>query len=177
MVYLITNDKGKVKIGFTGKGGASRLNSLQTGNPDKLYLVWETYGTLQMESILHHYLQNYRSSGEWFNIKGCEHILYYHWAIIFTNTVRDCNIVDFGSFVVDLYIFSKYNLIHSLDIEADLEKLRKKNLLTRDVQCDYIRYGRSVTYYQERTMTDRKQEWKESSKDVANNYARIRARP
>jgi len=40
-VYLMTTNRGKYKIGFTTRPIKNRIKQLQTGNPDKIKLVFE----------------------------------------------------------------------------------------------------------------------------------------
>lgn len=170
MVYLIANESGQVKIGYTQVSAKSRLSSLQTGNPNKLRLVWETDGDKRTENILHSFLRHFKLSGEWFDITGCEHILNIDWVTIFLTAIQDKNIVDFGDFVVDMYIVAKYKLLYSQDILSDLDKLRKKNLLHKEKRCTYICRGRSVDYYQERFFSYGKNHYHESERDLANKF-------
>lgn len=81
-VYVIAAQKeGPVKIGFSNNPYA-RLKELQTGNPQKLFIL----GTLGfkdkhpaelVEKLLHHHLtnNNVRAEGEWFYINATEAVL------------------------------------------------------------------------------------------------------
>lgn len=68
MIYFVATSppKGKkIKIGFT-TNLKSRLDSLRTGSPVKLALVFTHPGTQQDERALHKRFAEHRMEGEWF---------------------------------------------------------------------------------------------------------------
>lgn len=72
-VDLLTGDVGKyLKIGKTemGVGTPNRIKQHQTGNPRKIYNVFDiqTPGMSEMETFMQHYFSHLRISGEWFDI-------------------------------------------------------------------------------------------------------------
>jgi hypothetical protein len=70
MIYAISAAKISaypVKIGFTDKSVKSRLESLQTGNPYKLVVLFEFNGTYALERAIHRRLACHRANGEWFH--------------------------------------------------------------------------------------------------------------
>jgi hypothetical protein len=73
-VYFFQNgDFPQVKIGWTKDRPEERMKQLQTGNPNKLYLIG-LYPTdkKEMEKILHDRFKKYRIDpcGEWFYLSG-----------------------------------------------------------------------------------------------------------
>ena len=74
-MYIISNDKGYIKVGITNNP-TKRLKQLQTGNPNKLSLLFtEEFESprahlLKIEKIVHKELQEYKndSIGEWFKV-------------------------------------------------------------------------------------------------------------
>lgn len=72
-VYFIQmGADGPIKIGFTSGKVRVRLEALQTGNPYRLRVVWETYATQTRETQLHERFAAYRMQGEWFEAKPIE---------------------------------------------------------------------------------------------------------
>lgn len=71
-VYIVEEEKSKrVKIGYTSGDVWSRIDQLQTGNPEPLVLVKEYRDEgRDFEKRLHRKFQNYRLMGEWFDPKG-----------------------------------------------------------------------------------------------------------
>ena len=70
MIYFIGTKTGYVKIGFTERELWRRLAALQTGNPEKIYLIACISGDRDREASLHDLFRSYRSHGEWFRIEG-----------------------------------------------------------------------------------------------------------
>lgn len=72
-IYVIGNSENRQKIGFT-KNPQRRLKTLQTGNPDKLYLHHcveiPDEKTRVMEKKIHSEIGYKRITGEWFNISA-----------------------------------------------------------------------------------------------------------
>ena len=70
MIYIVLDPVSNcVKIGYTSdKESIQRLNSLQTGNPNKLILIAEIKGDFARESEIHKDLNEYKCQGgsEWF---------------------------------------------------------------------------------------------------------------
>jgi hypothetical protein len=66
-VYILqTEPDGPVKIGFTRRRIYNRVAAGQTFSPDRIYVLAETYGTLQDETALHRRFKHLRVRGEWF---------------------------------------------------------------------------------------------------------------
>ncbi|MFD8497295.1 GIY-YIG nuclease family protein [Amycolatopsis sp. NPDC059657] len=66
VVYVIAQvGTSRVKIGYT-RNIASRLKTLQTSNPYKLEVLWQTSGDMRLEEALHRRFAKHRSQGEWF---------------------------------------------------------------------------------------------------------------
>ncbi len=69
-IYIIGNlDYNLVKIGFSKKPN-SRLGSIQTGCPFKIYIIAIFSGTMRTEKDLHEKYSEYRTNGEWFSVQG-----------------------------------------------------------------------------------------------------------
>lgn len=67
MIYFIrAKQSGRVKIGYTGGDGASRLAQLQTGSPEQLELLATIDGGLDVEKRFHELFDKCRVHGEWF---------------------------------------------------------------------------------------------------------------
>lgn len=67
MIYFIRGKQsGRVKIGYTGGDGASRLAQLQTGSPEELELLATVDGGLDVEKQYHDLFSKCRVHGEWF---------------------------------------------------------------------------------------------------------------
>lgn len=65
-VYLVTDGDG-IKIGYTSSAVASRISSLQTGNPRPIRAVVTIHGaSVDAEDMLHQEFAEFRGSGEWF---------------------------------------------------------------------------------------------------------------
>lgn len=66
-VYFIQmEDFGPIKIGYA-TNVSGRLGSLQTGNPYKLKLLYQSCGTQTDEKQLHSMFHNWHIRGEWFH--------------------------------------------------------------------------------------------------------------
>ncbi|WP_217550094.1 GIY-YIG nuclease family protein [Streptomyces sp. GbtcB6] len=71
-VYVIGSvGSTRVKIG-TSVSPKKRLKELQTGNPDRLEVLWCTLGGRKLEAHLHQAFADYRREGEWFDFAGLE---------------------------------------------------------------------------------------------------------
>ena len=70
MIYFISDDQGRVKIGYTSGMPEDRLKQLQTGNSDKLSLLTSMRGSRIEELKIHTALNPYRLIGEWFRNEG-----------------------------------------------------------------------------------------------------------
>ena len=66
MIYFVQAANGPVKIGYTGQVVASRLQSIQTGNPYRLTLLGSVEGDVAAEHAIHHAHADDRMEGEWF---------------------------------------------------------------------------------------------------------------
>ena len=70
MIYFVRSGD-FVKIGYTGSmDPKERVNDMQTGNPQKLELLFCVSGGYKREAFLHNYFFDYKSRGEWFRIDG-----------------------------------------------------------------------------------------------------------
>ena len=71
-VYLIQEetDENKYKIGMTNRTLEKRMNSLQTGNPNKLTLIsyYESKNPKAIETTLHRLFSSKKVLGEWFDL-------------------------------------------------------------------------------------------------------------
>ncbi|MFD7098315.1 GIY-YIG nuclease family protein [Streptomyces xanthophaeus] len=66
-VYVIGSaGSTRVKIG-TSVSPDKRLKELQTGNPNRLEVLWQTPGGRELEARLHQAFAAYRAAGEWFD--------------------------------------------------------------------------------------------------------------
>lgn len=77
MIYVIKTDSEPsfIKIGFTFSNPIGRMNSLQTGCPHKLLLIYSKKGTEVHEKLLHGRLSEFRTHGEWFRFTRECHLL------------------------------------------------------------------------------------------------------
>ena len=65
-VYFIQGENGgAIKIGYS-EDVNKRIETLQTGYPDKLILLGKIYGTYEIETKIHEELREYNLKGEWF---------------------------------------------------------------------------------------------------------------
>jgi len=69
-VYLLINDEGKYKIGFSERKIEKRIKELQTGSHSEIRVVqeYETDNARQVETIMHRFFRSKRISGEWFEL-------------------------------------------------------------------------------------------------------------
>lgn len=69
-VYLLINDEGKYKIGFTDRATKKRIKELQTGSPSEMRVIqeYESKNAKQIETIMHRIHKSKRISGEWFEL-------------------------------------------------------------------------------------------------------------
>lgn len=83
-LYIIGNSTDRQKIGFSADV-EKRLKSLQTGNPDKLFIHHKILcngNHREMERKIHNELSYKRLSGEWFNLTPEEASNYLEFAKI-----------------------------------------------------------------------------------------------
>jgi hypothetical protein len=67
---ITEGESAAVKIGYSSSDPRKRLQKLQIGNPDKLYmLAWES-GTFDDERALHRRFDHLWLRGEWFRYEG-----------------------------------------------------------------------------------------------------------
>jgi hypothetical protein len=83
-IYLVRNgETNRYKIGIS-KDVPSRLNTLQTGNPEKLSLIraFPAIDALELEQELHNYYAAQRVVGEWFVLteRDVEYFLSIAWS-------------------------------------------------------------------------------------------------
>lgn len=64
-LYAIGAKTGNIKIGWSSLP-YMRLTALQTGNPRKLEILAEMYGTFHQEQEIHRFMIAYARGGEWF---------------------------------------------------------------------------------------------------------------
>jgi predicted GIY-YIG superfamily endonuclease len=69
-VYFISNSSNTgIKIGYS-KNPNRRLGQLQTGNPEKLEIIYLLEGTKDTEKYFHRYFSNaYNIKNEWYDYK------------------------------------------------------------------------------------------------------------
>jgi hypothetical protein len=67
-LYVISDESNRLKIGVTCDV-VSRLKTLQTGNPEKLTVLYdeEIKNPTKIERYLHRHFHEYRLNGEWFS--------------------------------------------------------------------------------------------------------------
>lgn len=70
-VYVVTDGK-YFKIGYTDGAVEARVASLQTGNANRLVLVFQVEGCRVLEKKLHTDFQAKRVSGEWFDLSNSD---------------------------------------------------------------------------------------------------------
>lgn len=73
LLYAIQSIQGgPVKVGWTSSEQtlATRLSTLQTGNPYRLRVIWKRPGSQRDEHWLHWHHREHRLSGEWFDAVG-----------------------------------------------------------------------------------------------------------
>jgi len=68
MIYFITGESEgyPVKIGYTAKNVHKRLENLQVGNPEKLFVIGTTEGNCVYEGVWHREFSQDWVFGEWF---------------------------------------------------------------------------------------------------------------
>lgn len=73
-VYLLINDEGKYKIGFTERNIKKRIKELQTGSPSEMRVVqeYESDNARKIETIMHRSFRSKRINGEWFDLTNEE---------------------------------------------------------------------------------------------------------
>lgn len=87
MIYAIqAGDDGPVKFG-RANNPRSRLNELQTGNPQKLRLLVESDIPNEQEKWIHEWLSEYRLVGEWF--KPHERVFDFVEVLIDANRIKE----------------------------------------------------------------------------------------
>lgn len=70
-IYFIGHGGSKtMKVGYTSGNPHMRMAALQTGSPDKLYMMGWIAGTLDEERELHRRFAHLRVSGEWFRFEA-----------------------------------------------------------------------------------------------------------
>lgn len=84
-IYIIGSDNPPYKIGIS-KNPELRLKNIQTGHPHKLQILelreTDSKRTKLLESVIHKHLNNYRMTGEWFDIPLEKAILHVDYALI-----------------------------------------------------------------------------------------------
>ena len=70
-IYFIGHGGSKtMKVGYTSGNPYARMAALQTGSPDRLYMMGWVEGTLSDERELHDRFAHLRVSGEWFRFEA-----------------------------------------------------------------------------------------------------------
>jgi hypothetical protein len=127
MVYFIQQGKGgPIKIG-SAANPLQRMKTLQTGSPDKLYLLKSFKAGPDLESHLHKIFKKYKLNGEWY--KPSTPILAY----IFGNQIE--NEVDDLKKAVKA--FEKQVLIKALEAKKYDKVLTAKSLNISERQLRY----------------------------------------
>lgn len=69
-VYLLINEEGKYKIGYTSRKTEQRISELQTGSHStmRVFKEYESDNAKQIETIMHRFFKSKRISGEWFEL-------------------------------------------------------------------------------------------------------------
>jgi hypothetical protein len=67
-LYFIGNGRGPIKVGVTHNDPEERLADLQTGNPNKLRVLYATRmeNLEEAEGLSHNYLGEHHVGGEWY---------------------------------------------------------------------------------------------------------------
>ena len=73
-VYLLINEEGKYKIGFTDRDTQTRIKELQTGSHSEMRVVheYESVNARQIETTLHRLHRSNRIRLEWFDLNDDE---------------------------------------------------------------------------------------------------------
>lgn len=103
-VYFITDGK-YIKIGFTMKDIESRVSQLQTGNPNKLKLLFYVDSDKSFEKFLHKHFAKHKVLNEWFDIvttKDEIEKLQYHFE---NKNTSDCSKEEY----LGIKVYIKYN--------------------------------------------------------------------
>ena len=70
MIYFLSNGRaGPIKIGYAGDDVGGRVADLQTGNPERLLLIYSCSGDRKREKAFHSVFEPHRLRGEWFRRK------------------------------------------------------------------------------------------------------------
>ena len=71
-VYMIMNDEGFYKIGFTTRTTNKRIKELLTGSSSGMIIIheYESNNARQIESSLHNLYKSYKIQGEWFSLSN-----------------------------------------------------------------------------------------------------------
>jgi hypothetical protein len=73
-IYCIQAEESRaIKIGITSKAVTERILSLQTGNHEKLNIIWLYRGNRWSEKQIHEALEEYRIHDEWFDGNSAVH--------------------------------------------------------------------------------------------------------
>lgn len=126
MVYLIANESGQVKIGYSANSPEARVVGCQTGNHEKLRLVWVIDGDRHAENRLHAYAAKHRLNGEWFGLPK-DHLLHQqYWAQIYANSSTPYYVAIAEDLNIHYDIFAKYGFIDTLDYKDEIDRIYKK---------------------------------------------------
>lgn len=103
-VYFLTNTNcNAIKIGYSSKDVHKRIKQLNTGSPEKIYLLaMISYGTKDLEKQLHKRFQLYKKNLEWFNVS--DEILNY------INQEND-SMVEIGLLNGKLMVYKKMKIV------------------------------------------------------------------
>lgn len=78
-VYFVGADTGPIKVGWSKHPPERRVETLQTGNPDLLYVWGCVEGPQGIEQSFHQTLSRHRLRGEWFDRDAALDLLADHW--------------------------------------------------------------------------------------------------
>lgn len=94
-VYVVSDGK-NYKIGYTDEAVKKRIDSLQTGNANKLTLIHHIEGGRSLEKLFHKAFESKRLNGEWFNLSDEDIQIIKEWICPHCgaqmNTVENANI-------------------------------------------------------------------------------------
>lgn len=122
-VYLIINDEGFYKIGFTNRTTKKRIKELMTGSSSEMSIVYEyeSNNSRQIEASLHNIYKSYKIHGEWFNLTD----------EIVAQFLSRCKIID-----------TAFNIVkRHKEINENIERgnpigLRSRNCCTKRYKCE-----------------------------------------
>ena len=138
-IYFVSDGK-YVKIGVTNNV-EKRLQSLQSGNPKKLNLLFVIKGNKDLESYLHSKFKKYKKLNEWFDILSIlnkEDIINYktlhvnkynsNFVKVFNTSKNRKKISSLSSKSKDLFLWLLYSIEESKDyVKIDKERYMEES--------------------------------------------------